>query len=247
MDARENEPPAPADKPLAPSPVCDGKKPEGDASRKSGFSWDQHAARAHSFSRNGFHGDVFRFAFAQCKMVAADLDFQRVAKRSGADENHRRARKKSHFAKAQKSSPLFWDFPDDGGGADRELRKCERCGHGVGREKGSNAAANQLNDDVLGRAIAQRDPSAAELTHQRALSGHLLNDRRFTKAHFAEALANIGLASEFANAASRADREFGEAHPLRAKTVDWVRHGRAASEMRPSFNVNKSSRRLADD
>ncbi len=81
------------------------------------------------------------------------------------------------------------------------------------------AAADQLDDDMLRGPIAQGDADIAELAQKRFLAGNLLDDGRLAKAEFAQPSADLRLSLELANAAGSSDREVGKPHASRAERV----------------------------
>ncbi len=72
-------------------------------------------------SDHGLDHDVIGFGFPEREVVAADLDFERVAERSRPDQRDPRAGEQTHFAEPEEGGSRFGKFADDGGSADGEF------------------------------------------------------------------------------------------------------------------------------
>ncbi|MFT3783463.1 MAG: hypothetical protein QM790_15735 [Nibricoccus sp.] len=65
----------------------------------------------------------------------------------------------------------------------------------------SGAAADLLDEDVLRRAITQRDARSADLAEQSMSARNLFHDSGFAKTHFPKPLANFSLPFELLHSA----------------------------------------------
>jgi hypothetical protein len=93
---------------------------------------------------------------------------------------------------------------------------------------------------VLRGAFTESDTGAAELAEEGAGAVDFFDHGGFAKAHFAETLADFGLAFQFADACTRSGRELGEKQALWAKWVDSGTHkGEGRTKMRMGFRVNE--------
>src|ERR1039458_494886 len=95
----------------------------------------------------------------------------------------------------------------------------------------SDAAADELDDNVLRSAIAERDARGTKQADKRFFAGNFFDDCGLAKPDFPQALAELGLAGEFADASSGTNREVGQAHALRAGRFGGAIHGREKSEV----------------
>ena len=63
-----------------------------------------------------------------------------------------------------------------------------------------NCFGNLLDVNLTGCAVAQSDPCAIDLTQDGLGAGDFGNNGGFTKTHFANSLAKLGVTSEFEHA-----------------------------------------------
>ena len=107
------------------------------------------------------HEDLFRFAFAEGEIVAANFYFDGVAERREADEFNTCADEKAHFHESGASGGRDFDFSDSGAGAKRA--RCERLwsGHGSSR---LHLSWQRFDKNRFGQAPANPKACVADLT-----------------------------------------------------------------------------------
>lgn len=113
------------------------------------------------------------------------------------------------------------EVTEDGGvsGTDRSTG-APRAAVGDGaipRMRLSAVARKLLDQDALRRAVAQREPGAIDLAHDRPAPGDLGDARRFSKPHLTNALAELCAPCEFADQTQRARRQLAEGQKNRCK------------------------------
>jgi hypothetical protein len=113
----------------------------------------------------GFDEDVIRLGLAQRKVIAANLDFDRIAERRSADESDARPGQQTHFAETNERRSRFGKLTDRRRRANGQVRQLDGLSHGrknVGRPDCSGAADELLNQDVFGSVVVEGDPVAVD-------------------------------------------------------------------------------------
>jgi hypothetical protein len=127
---------------------------------------------------------------AQCEIIAAHFDFDRVAHWREANELYGAADEQTHFHKARTVRGGQIDFSDGGRGADGERRERLRGGgHGSSRLR---FGKDVLDEDGFRKFFADAEPCVADLADNAGIVADKFDPLLFAQAHFAEPRLNVG-------------------------------------------------------
>lgn len=157
-------------------------------------------------------------------MIAADFNFERITKWSGANEGERGPGEQAHFAQSERGRARFRKLTHDGAAAHGQFGKFDNGAHrdGTVRPKRVRSARSQLLDEDTARgAVAQGDTCPIYLTENCRVAGDFRDEGGFAETHLSHPLAKISVPREFADPTCGSGRKLAEGDP----NVDWkTRH-----------------------
>jgi len=161
--------------------------------------------------RTHLHKNLLRLMFAQRQVVAAYLDFHRIAEWGEADQFNRSPHQQAHFEQATAVFGRHFDFGDGGGGADGQGRqRLTGGGHSSGHQL---FVAQRLHQDGVSQFYAEAETNVADLADEVGLLAEKFDLLVFAEAHLAEAMGNFGRGGKLFDPA-------GGTHPQLAEWTD---------------------------
>lgn len=129
--------------------------------------------------------NLLGLVFAQRQVVAAYLDFHRIAEWREADQFNRSPHQQAHFEQATAVFGRHFDFRDGGGGADRQ--GCERLSTGGHNSGHLLFLVQRFDQDGVRQFRADAEPDVANLADDIVLLTEQFDALFLAKAEFAEA------------------------------------------------------------
>jgi hypothetical protein len=137
----------------------------------------------------GSDQDPFGLVFAQREVIAAHLDFDRVAQRCEADQFDLGADEQAHFHEARAAFGRKLDFRNGSGGAEGNRGKRLRVN---GHSERPSRGRDRLDHDRIGQFFADAQAGVANLANETGLARDQFDVLFLAEAQFAQAGLEFG-------------------------------------------------------